>query len=31
MTDQERLDKIAFCDFLIKEGIDGQQDEEAAS
>jgi hypothetical protein len=29
MTDQERLDKNAFCDFLMKEGIDGQQDEEA--
>jgi hypothetical protein len=29
MTDQDRLDKIAFCDFLIKEGIDGQQDEAA--
>ena len=29
MTDQERLDKNAFCDFLMKEGINGQPDENA--
>jgi hypothetical protein len=29
MTDQERLEKNAFCDFLMKQGLDGLSDAEA--
>jgi hypothetical protein len=31
MTDQERLRKNALCDLLMKDGIDGRQDEDAAA
>ncbi len=31
MTDQERLQKGALCDLLMKEGIDGRQDADAVS
>jgi hypothetical protein len=31
MTDQERLLKNALCDLLMKEGIDGRQDEDAVT
>jgi tetratricopeptide (TPR) repeat protein len=31
MTDQERLLKNALCDLLMKEGIDGRQDEDAGA
>ena len=31
MTDQERLHKNALCDLLLKEGIDGRQDEDAVA
>jgi len=29
MTEQERLHKNALCDLLMKEGIDGRQDDDA--
>jgi len=31
MTDQERLNKNALCDLLMKEGIDGRQDKDAVA
>lgn len=31
LTDQERLHKNALCDLLMKEGIDGRQDEDAVA
>lgn len=31
MTDQERLHKNALCDLLMKEGIEGRQDEDAVN